>query len=91
VAFKDLDRAKLKVLLANKYLYLFSNKVMVKKWKQCCNTTKDASHSNTIEYPSDDDTHNEEDVKITLRPATPTVPVKINLPAMPKTICFSTP
>jgi hypothetical protein len=74
VAFEDPDGAKLKALLTNKYLFLFGNRVAVKKWKQHRKVIKDTTQDNAIEHPTNGDLLNkEEDVKITLR--TPTEPV----------------
>jgi hypothetical protein len=47
VAFEDPDGANLKALLAGRYLYLFGNRVTVKKWEQRHNVSKEASHANT--------------------------------------------
>jgi hypothetical protein len=67
VAFEDPDGAKLKVLLTNKYLFLFGNRVVVKKWKQHQKVIKDTAQDNTIEHPTNGDLlDEEEDVETTL-------------------------
>jgi hypothetical protein len=68
VAFEDPDSTKLKALLADKYLFLFRNRVAVKKWKQCCKINKETAHDNAAEHPTDGNLLNEEeDVEITLQ------------------------
>jgi hypothetical protein len=54
LAFKDLDGSKLKALLAECYLYIYSNRASVKKWKQRQNNNKGKSKSNPIEHDQDD-------------------------------------
>ena len=50
VAFEDPDGSKLKVLLAECYLYIFGNRASVKKWKQCHNNNKDKSKPHSAEH-----------------------------------------
>jgi hypothetical protein len=50
LAFEDPDGSKLKALLAERYLYIYSNRVSVKKWKQHQNSNKDNSNSNPAKH-----------------------------------------
>jgi hypothetical protein len=89
VAFEDPDGAKLKTLLADKYLFLFGNRVAVKKWKQRRKVNKETACDNAIEHTSDGDLLDEEDVKNTLQPSdTPSFSFA-NSPAPPSTIWFT--
>ena len=61
VAFEDLDGSKLKMLLAERYLYAYSNRCSVKKWKQQKPINKDKANSNTAAHDQGDDSPSEED------------------------------
>jgi hypothetical protein len=90
VAFEDPDSAKLKTLLADKYLFLFRNRVVVKKWKQHHKVNKETAHNNTLEHPTDDDLlDEEEDVENTLQTSdTPTFLFR-NSPVPPSATPFN--
>ena len=76
-AFEDPDRTKLKLILTERYLYLFGHRVQVKKWKYWQPKSKDNSKSNTTKHTQDGDKPDEEDIKITLTPATISTPLPI--------------
>ena len=62
VAFEDPDGSKLKVLLAEHYLYALSNRASVLKWKYHQKNSKGKSKSNTSEHSSAGDTNDDEDI-----------------------------
>jgi hypothetical protein len=69
LAFKDLDGSKLKALLAECYLYIYSNRVSVKKWKQCQNNNKGKSKSNPVEHDQDSTSGTEDAISTLPSPA----------------------
>ena len=71
VAFEDPSGEKLKVILAERYLFLFGNRATVKKWKyrQSNTKTKEPSNSSIVKHPQDNDTPDDEDVEQHLTPA----------------------
>jgi len=66
VAFEDPDGAKVKALLAERYLYAFGNRAAVKKWKYRHTTTKEPSKPDAAKHDQGSDTNNNEDVELTL-------------------------
>jgi hypothetical protein len=66
----------MKTLLEDKYLYLFGNRVIVKKWKQQCCTSTGTSHKSaeTSHYPTTTADTNTNTAATT----TPSAPVKTN-------------
>ena len=62
VAFEDPDGSKLKVLLAEHYLYVFGNRASVIKWKYHQKNSKDKSKCTASKHPSAGDSDNNEDV-----------------------------
>ena len=82
VAFEDPDRSKLKLLLAERYLYLFGHRAQVKKWKYRQTKNKGTSKPNTTKHDQGGDKPDEEDVDIITTPASssshPTVQVTHN-------------
>ena len=85
VAFEDPDGAKLKALLAERYLYIFGNRATVKKWKYHLKKNKDTSNNNAAEHPQDSDSNDDdEDVEITLHhtDTSPTPTVLAPAPAL---------
>ena len=50
VAFEDPDGSKLKVLLVERYLYIYGNRASVKKWKQHPNNNKDKSKPHSAKH-----------------------------------------
>ena len=62
VAFEDPDGSKLKVLLAEHYLYAFGNRASVHKWKYHQKNPKDKSKSTADKHPNTGDANDEEDV-----------------------------
>ena len=55
VAFKDLARANLKLLLAAWHLFAFGTRATVKKWKQRTTKHKPTSRSSDIKFENKDD------------------------------------
>jgi len=75
VAFEDPDSSKLKVLLAECYLYAFSNRASVRKWKYHQKSPKDKSKLTTSKHPNTGDVNNEEDIdQLLSTPATLILP-----------------
>ena len=62
VAFEDPDGSKLKVLLAERYLYALGNRASVLKWKYHQKNPKGKSKSTASEHSSAGDTDDDEDV-----------------------------
>ena len=62
VAFEDPDGSKLKMLLAERYLYAFGNRASVRKWKYHQNNPKDKSKSTTSKHSNVGDSDDDEDV-----------------------------
>ena len=87
VAFEDPDGSKLKLLLAERYLYLFGHRVQVKKWKYWQPKTKANSKSNIIKHGQDDDRPDDKDIEVTSTPANISAPPSImsNQPARKST------
>ena len=77
VAFEDPDGSKLKQILAERYLYIFGHRALVKKWKYRQPKTKDNSKSTAVKHTQDGDTPDEEDIDITSTPATISAPPSI--------------
>ena len=74
-AFEDPDSSKLKVLLAEHYLYAFRNRASVHKWKYHQKSPKSKSKSTTSKHPNTGDANNEEDINQLLStPATLILP-----------------
>ena len=73
VVFEDLDRSKVKALLAEQYLYLFSNRATVKKWKQYYDITKETVNEGSTKHIQGTEEQHNKDVKLSLQPATPSV------------------
>ena len=69
VAFEDPDGSKLKLLLAERYLFLFGHRAQVKKWKYRQTKNKGKSNSNTTEHDQGGDKPDDEDVDIITTPA----------------------
>jgi hypothetical protein len=69
LAFEDLDSSKLKALLAECYLYIYGNRVSVKKWKQHQNNNKDKDKSNPAKHDQDNTSGAEDAVSTLLSPA----------------------
>jgi hypothetical protein len=62
VAFEDQGREKLKAILAEWYMYLFSNRATVKKWKYHCpnSNNKDTSPMNISKHSQADASSNKD-------------------------------
>jgi hypothetical protein len=72
----------MKTLLEDKYLYVFGNRVAVKKWKQHHSTTKGTPRKNDNEHPTEDEPRIKESAETTHHPTTanttPSAPAKTN-------------
>jgi len=66
MAFEDPDGSKLKMLLAERYLYVFGNRASVKKWKQHRKITKVHSNTHTATYNQGSDVEDNKDIDNTL-------------------------
>jgi len=67
VAFEDPDSSKLKVLLAERYLYVFGNRASVLKWKQHQKNSKGKSKSTAGKHPDASDGNDDKDIEQLLK------------------------
>ena len=81
VAFEDPDGSKLKMLLAERYMYALGNRATVLKWKYHLKNSKGNSKSNTGKHPNTGDSDDDEDVDQLLLTLVPeTTPTAASLP-----------
>ena len=71
MAFEDPDSSKLKVLLAERYLYTYGNRVSVQKWKYHQKNSKDNSKSTAGQHSNVGDSDDNKDVDHLLTQSVP--------------------
>ena len=80
VAFEDPDGSKMKMLLAERYMYALGNRTVL-KWKYHPKNSKGNSKSTTRKHPNTGDTDNDKDVDQLLSALVPeTTPTAASFP-----------
>jgi hypothetical protein len=98
VAFEDPDRSKLRMILAERYLYIHGHRASVHKWKYHQQISKDPAQSAAVPHttdsvatPDDNNEDDDADVEIQLMPTPPTQQVPTSTPSATHNLCSKNP